>query len=208
MAVQHAAPTKSVLMRLKDQLAVANEGFELLEQKREILVMELMRMVEEVKILERAIERRLETAYPALKRLLLEVGRERAREVSRDIRLDLVVTERRMDLAGLSLPSLEAHLPRPRLPYSFGNSFADCDRVMVEFMEYLGLLTRMASLRTVVWRLAKEVKKTQRRVNALEKMVIPDTRDTLRFVEGILEEREREAFFVQKLLKDGKGGGS
>lgn len=205
MATQRVAPTKSVYMGLKEQLSVAKEGYDLLDQKREILVMELMRMVEEVKILERAIEKRLATAYPALRRLLLEVGRERAGEVSRDIRLDIVLTERRMDLAGLSLPSLEAHLPRPKLQYSFGNSFADCDRVMIEFIEYLGLLTRMASLRTVVWRLAKEVKKTQRRVNALEKMVIPDTRDTLRYVEGILEEREREAFFVQKMLKRSGG---
>jgi len=53
----------------------------------------------------------------------------------------------------------------------------------------------------MAWRLAKEVKKTQRRVNALEKMVIPDTAETVSYISSTLEEREREIFFIQKMLK-------
>jgi len=49
--------------------------------------------------------------------------------------------------------------------------------------------------------IAREVRKTQRRVNALEKVVIPDVLETKGFIEGVLEEREREVFFVQKILK-------
>jgi V/A-type H+-transporting ATPase subunit D len=59
----------------------------------------------------------------------------------------------------------------------------------------------MAEIRTMAWRLAREVRKTQRRVNALEKIVIPDILDTRYFIEGVLEEREREAFFVLKVRK-------
>jgi V/A-type H+-transporting ATPase subunit D len=64
----------------------------------------------------------------------------------------------------------------------------------------------MASIRTIVWRLAKEVKKTQRRVNALDKQVIPQTRETKTYIESILEERERESIFVLKALKSRSGG--
>ncbi|HOS30609.1 MAG TPA: V-type ATP synthase subunit D, partial [Treponemataceae bacterium] len=63
------------------------------------------------------------------------------------------------------------------------------------------LLTEMASIRTIAWRLATEVKKTQRRVNALEKMVIPQTTETKHYIESVLEERERENIFVLKALK-------
>ena len=72
---------------------------------------------------------------------------------------------------------------------------------MVEFFQLLKLLTEMASIRTIVWRLATEVKKTQRRVNALDKLVIPQTRETKVYIESVLEERERENVFVLKSLK-------
>jgi V/A-type H+/Na+-transporting ATPase subunit D len=87
------------------------------------------------------------------------------------------------------------------LKYSFMSSTSACDATTIEFFELLKLIARMAEIRTMVWRLAKEVRKTQRRVNALEKIVIPDVQDTKKFIEGVLEEREREVFFVQKILK-------
>ena len=59
----------------------------------------------------------------------------------------------------------------------------------------------MASIRSIVWRLAEEVKKTQRRVNALDKMIIPQTVETKNYIESVLEERERENVFVLKALK-------
>ena len=65
----------------------------------------------------------------------------------------------------------------------------------------LSQLVQMASIRTIVWRLAAEVKKTQRRVNALDKMVIPQTLETKKYIENVLEEKERENVFVLKALK-------
>jgi V/A-type H+/Na+-transporting ATPase subunit D len=201
MAVQNVAPTKSNLRREKEKLGLALEGYDLLERKREILVMELMKRVDQVKILEREIERRCATAYPTMRRMLLAVGRERAARLSEGIAVDFQAHERRVQVAGMSVPSLEAEVPARSLPYSFVNSFADCDETMLEFTELLGLIAEMASLRSVVWRIAKELKKTQRRVNALEKMVIPETKARKHFIEAALEEREREFLFTGKLLK-------
>ena len=59
MAKLNIAPTKSNLLHIKEQLAVAEDGYELLEQKREILVMELMRLVEKVKLLEQKINKKV-----------------------------------------------------------------------------------------------------------------------------------------------------
>jgi V/A-type H+/Na+-transporting ATPase subunit D len=207
VAKLQVAPTKSNLIALKEQLVVAHEGYDLLEQKREILVMELMRLVEEVKLMEQAMAKASDSAYSSLKRMLLSVGRDRAREIASGVEYSFEFIERASTVAGIGLPSLELKPAQHRLQYSFGNSFADCDETMIEFLSFLGLAARMASLRTMVWRLAKEVKKTQRRVNALEKMVIPDTEDTKRYIEGVLEERERESFFVQKMLKARREGG-
>ncbi|MGA2481319.1 MAG: V-type ATP synthase subunit D, partial [Spirochaetia bacterium] len=99
------------------------------------------------------------------------------------------------------LPTIDMDMPKMELKYSFMSTDSSCDGTMTEFFELLKLVARMAEIRTMVWRLAKEVRKTQRRVNALEKIVIPDVQETKKFIEGVLEEREREVFFVQKILK-------
>ncbi len=206
MARLQIAPTKSNLLAVKEQLGIAQDGYELLEQKREILVMELMQMVERVRLLEADIEKQIGKAYPSLRRMFMSVGRDRAEGVSKTVSYDYSVAEKRVVLAGMNFATLSVELPERRLSWSYLNSFADCDRVMIDFFELLKLLTEMASIRTIVWRLAREVKKTQRRVNALDKQVIPQTRETKAYIESVLEERERESVFVLKALKNRNGG--
>jgi len=201
MAREQIAPTKSNLIKVKERLAIAIEGYDLLEQKREILVMELMQTVESIKILERDLDKKVSTAYPALKKMLLVMGREKADRLSRHSRQRVELREKRVMIAGMNLPSLDVKLSDLELTYSPANSFAECDETVVEFYGLLKTLTELAAVRTIAWRLAREVRKTQRRVNALEKQVIPTARETKAFIESSLEEREREAFFSSKLLK-------
>ncbi|MDR1277980.1 MAG: V-type ATP synthase subunit D [Treponema sp.] len=201
MARESIAPTKSNLRSVKERLITSEEGHDLLEQKREILVIDLMHQVEQVKILERDLDARIASAYPALKRMLVVCGRERADRISQDIRYDFELREKRMTLGGMNLPGLEIRMPEAELKYSPANSFAECDETVLEFFEMLKLCTELAAVRTIVWRLAREVRKTQRRVNALEKMIIPAARETKVYIEAALEERERDSFFTSKLLK-------
>ena len=208
MAREQIAPTKSNLMRVKEQLNIALEGYDLLEQKREILVMELMQKVEQVKMLEKDLDKRIVTAYPCLKRMLIVVGRERADKLSRNIHYKYELTEKKVIAAGMSLPGLEIKLPNAELKYSPANSFAECDETVLEFFGLLKILTELAAVRTIAWRLAREVRKTQRRVNALEKMVIPTARETRVYIESALEEKDRDAFFTSKLLKKRGVGGA
>ena len=208
MARLNVAPTKSNLLMVKEQLSVAADGYELLEQKREILVMDLMRMVEKVKLLERDIEKQIDKAYPALKSMLMAVGGDRVERLASGVQYDFKISEKPVVVSGMNFSSIEVDLPKQELFYSSLDSFADSDKVMVEFFNLLKLLTDLASIRTIVWRLANEVRKTQRRVNALDKMVIPQTRETKVYIESVLEERERENVFVLKALKSKqkKGG--
>ncbi|MDR0377761.1 MAG: V-type ATP synthase subunit D [Spirochaetaceae bacterium] len=201
MPREHIAPTKSNLFRVNERLATAREGYDLLEQKREILIMELMQKVEQVKMLERDMDARIATAYPALKRMLIVVGRERAERLSKNISYRFDLEEKRVLAAGMNLPGLEVRIPEVELKYSPANSFAECDETVLEFFGLLKILTELAGVRTIAWRLAREVRKTQRRVNALEKMVIPTAKETKTYIEAALEEKERDAFFSSKLLK-------
>ena len=201
MARELVAPTKSNLLKVKEKLGIAQQGHSLLEQKREILVMELMQMLEKVKMLERDLDARIATAYPCLRRMLVVVGRERAARLAQNISYRFELREKMVSVAGMKLPGLEIRLPNAELKYSPVNSFAECDETVLEFFEMLKLCTEMAAVRTITWRLAREVRKTQRRVNALDKVVIPATKETKAYIEASLEERERDSFFTSKLLK-------
>ena len=201
MAHEQIAPTKSNLLRVKERQAFAEEGHDLLEQKREILVMELMQKLEQVKMLERELDARIATAYPCLKRMLVVVGRERAERLAQNISYRFDLNEKLVTIAGMKLPGLEIRLPNAELKYSPLNSFAECDETVLEFFEMIKICTELAAVRTITWRLAREVRKTQRRVNALEKMVIPAAVETRAYIEASLEERDRDSFFTSKLLK-------
>ena len=74
MAKLNIAPTKSNLLAMKEQLVVSTNGYELLEEKREILVRELMHLVEKVKLLEKQMDKAVNQAYPAFKRMLMVDG--------------------------------------------------------------------------------------------------------------------------------------
>jgi len=201
MARGQIAPTKSNLIKTGDRLEIAKEGYDLLEQKREILIAELMHKVELVKILERDLDKRVDTAYPCLKRMLVAAGRERAGKLAENITYRYETREIQTVKAGMKIPGVEVQIPAIDLKYSPENSFAECDETVIEFFELLKICTELAAVRTIVWRLAREVKRTQRRVNALEKKVIPETSETKANIESVLEERERDSFFALKLLK-------
>ncbi|MBR1911302.1 MAG: V-type ATP synthase subunit D [Treponema sp.] len=206
MAKLNIAPTKSNLLAVKEQLAVSTEGYDLLEQKREILVMELMRMVDRVKLLEADVDKCIEKAYPALKNMLMTVGGDRVERIAHSVEYSFNITKKPVVIGGMGFTTIDVELPKRELFSSFLGTFPDSDEVMARFFELLTLLTQLASIRTIVWRLAMEVKKTQRRVNALDKMVIPQSQETVKYIESVLEERERDNVFVLKSLKNRQGG--
>ena len=84
---------------------------------------------------------------------------------------------------------------------------ASKDASKTELLALSALAVPLAVLGTQVRRLARELKKTQRRVNALDKIVLPQVRETRTYIETALEEKDREAFFVGKLLKKRMGVG-
>ena len=76
------------------------------------------------------------------------------------------------------------------------------DEAIKNFMQVLKIMGRFAELKISVVRLAEEVKKTIRKVNALEKIAIPDLEETVQNIESRLEESEREMFNLMKMVKE------
>ena len=163
--------------------------------------MNLMQMLDKVRMLEKQINTKIEVAYSSLRRMFVVVGQKQAERIASTISYNFVPTAKEKIIAGMKFNTISVDMPKKRLPYSYLNSFAYCDQVIADFFELLQLLTEMASVRTIVWRLAKEVKKNQRRVNSLEKQIIPQAKEEKKYIESVLEERDRENIFVLKALK-------
>lgn len=201
MPVLTVAPTKSNLIREREYLALATEGHELLDRKREILVLELLREAEKARQLEAEFEAAARSAYAMMRRCIFRLGREGLRELAEGITSGATTKESVRRVAGIRIPTVDAVIPGPRLQCSFMNSFAESDETMLEFTRLLKMIVDMSNAQSIIWRLAAELRKTQRRVNALEKLVIPASKSRKNAIESALEEAERSAVFTVKLLK-------
>ena len=201
MAKLNVPMTKTSYFRLKRELEFAEEGFELLDHKREILIMELMRLVQRAKTIQKTVEEKLEAAYRALEKATLESGAfEMEREaIHAQYNHEIDISQHR--LMGINMPTIAGTHEKMGVRYSMASSSPQTDEVTRRFLDALRSISELAEIETKVWRLAREVKKTQRRVNALEKIFIPDYKETQGFILSSLEEKEREALFVMKMLK-------
>jgi V/A-type H+-transporting ATPase subunit D len=76
---------------------------------------------------------------------------------------------------------------------------------MNRFVGIVPDLVELGALQTSVLRLADEVRKTQRRCNALSRIFLPLFRESIAYISGSLEERERESLIVLKMIRDRLG---
>jgi V/A-type H+-transporting ATPase subunit D len=202
MAQFELAPTKTNMMRVKRDLGFALEGWELLDQKRKILVVELMGLIDQAVEAQERVEAGLQEAYAALDQAILRMGRREVNLIALGMNMESNITFSTKRVMGVSLPRVKVDFD-DRSPYfAAAESSIWLDEAIKKFREVLALLGTLAEARISLMRLAREVAKTIRRVNALEKIFIPDQEETLKYIQMALEESEREAFFVLKLVKD------
>lgn len=201
MAARNVAPTKTNLMNLRGELEFAELGYELLDQKRNILVVELLNLVDQAADYEERAHRVLERAYRHEEDAILQMGKIRLQSVAAAVDIDSDITIRQRKVMGVRLPVVETEFSE-RPPYfsPTGTSFR-ADAAIMEFRSSLEVLGKLAELKVSIVRLAREVSKTVRKVNALEKIAIPELRETAKAIQERLEENERDMFILMKMVK-------
>jgi V/A-type H+-transporting ATPase subunit D len=202
MALLHIAPTKSSLLKLKKQLAFAEEGYDLLEQKRQILIFELMSRLSRARAVENQLAASLRSAHAALHAATLDIGSSALDRAARAVRTEHHLTLSSQPLMGMRLPRVILRTVAFGPQFGVGGTSAHADEAMRRFLELLPLLAEFAELENAVLRLAQDLRKTQRRCNALSRIFIPDYRETIGYILGALEERERESFVILKMIRD------
>jgi len=195
------SPTKSNLIKTKASLEFAKSGYELLDQKREILVVEIMQMIEDVRRTRKSAEESLAQAYKALRKAMMLMGVNHVSAVAMAIEPDVTIKITDRSIMGVVIPIIDVVTREKKPYYSSGGTVSAIDQAATNFQNALKRITELTEVEVAVWRLAMELKKTQRRVNALENIFIPQYKETLKFLEDDLAEKEREAFFQMKRVK-------
>jgi V/A-type H+-transporting ATPase subunit D len=197
----NVAPTRTNLIRIKKDLRFAREGYEILDRKRQALTGELVRVAKEADLLQKEVWALLAIAYNAMEQARLVMGSDHVEWAALAVNKTVEVHLRLRGIMGVPIPQIEARGEPPKLLYSPGDTAAVLDEASSAFREVLLRVPQLSMLTAAVWRLANELRKTQRRVNALQHIFIPQYEKTVEFIVSSLEEREREETFRLKMLK-------
>jgi V/A-type H+-transporting ATPase subunit D len=195
------SPTRSNLLSVRQRLRLAHEGHDLLVQKRDVLVIEILRVIQDAERIQSEAEEKFKAAYAAVQEARAAMGTERVWRIALSRAQEVDVHIRPRSIMGVVVPSVICKVPDRRPRQGFGDTPVALDQAQREWASVLALMGELAERVTTVWRLALELQRTQRRVNALEYIFIPSYEETLKYIQDTLEEKDREELFQLKRSK-------
>ncbi|OOB77879.1 MAG: ATPase [Epulopiscium sp. Nele67-Bin001] len=195
------APTKSNLIKSKSSLELSKKGYELLDKKRNVLIREMMDLVEQVKSKQSSISDTMAEAYAALQVANVTMSIQKVDEITYSIPQDEHFEVLLKSVMGVEIPILKYTKEELEPHYSFYETNVAFDKAVIKFKEVQYQIYELAQLENSIFKLAKEIEKTQKRTNALSHIQIPKYRAQVKMIQDMLEEKEREDFFRLKKIK-------
>lgn len=195
------APTKSNLIKAKAALDLSNKGFELLDKKRNVLIKEMMSLVDRAKTIQGEISTTLQVAYTQLQNVNITTGIKNVENITRSIPKDEEFEILLKSVMGVDIPTIKYDQTPVKPSYGFHNTNPALDAAAESFRAVRYLMYELAEIDNSVFKLAKEIQKTQKRTNALQHIQIPRYKEQVKYIQEALEEKEREDFFRLKRVK-------
>jgi len=201
---ENVAPTKANLMTAQVALDFSKKGYELLDKKRNVLIREMMSFMDRAKVIQQKMQEIFKEAYEALIMANITIGINEVNEVAESIPQATEFTILTQSVMGVEIPQIK-YEKRELVPYySFYHTNTALDVALKEFHQVKYLLYELAEIEDSVYKLATEIKRTQKRTNALKNIQIPKYEGLVKMISEMLEEKEREDFFRLKVLKKKK----
>ena len=198
-------PTKGNLILAKNSLALSKQGFDLMDKKRNILIKELMELVDQAKDIQSQIDVTFRTAYSALQRANLDIGISYVQEISRTVPVEDSIQIKTRSVMGTEIPLVQANESSNAPTYAYYGTKASLDEAKAAFEKVKQLTIRLSAVENAAYRLAINIKKTQKRANALKNITIPKYEELTKSISNALEEKEREEFTRLKVIKRMQG---
>ena len=195
-------PTKGNLVRARNSLKLSRQGYELMDKKRNILIRELTKYIEQAKGIQSTIDEVYKTAYAALQSANIRMGIDTVQAISRTVIVDESIDVRLRSVMGTEIPLVRCSKEEGEKPaYSFYSTHDSLDEAKAAFLRVKELTLELAQVEIAAYRLAAGVQKTQKRANALQNITIPHYEDLAKNIQNALEEKEREEFTRLKVIK-------
>lgn len=201
---ERVSPTRMELLAKKVQIALAGQGRDLLREKRNALIKEFMKIAERLLVSSDELERAAAEARRALALAEALDGDEALRSASFAAAGELSLAVEGANIMGVPVPVIEKKSASRSLldrGYALIGTSSRVDQVAERFEDEVELVLELAASEMRLRRLAEEIQKTSRRVNALENILIPRLVAQRDYIEMVLEEREREDLFRLKRVK-------
>jgi V/A-type H+-transporting ATPase subunit D len=200
----NVSTTRMELLARRAQIALARQGRDLLEQKRTALMKEFLRVADVVMENSDVLEQAAYTARLALTHAEAMAGTEAVRSVALAAQSEFSLNVATATVMGVKVPRIEQkHVARSFLGrgYSATGTSLSIDEVGAAFEEEINAIIRLADTELRLTRLADEIKRTSRRLNALDHVLIPRLEAERDYIQTTLDERERSDRFRLKLAK-------
>jgi len=201
---ENIAPTKANLMTAQVALNFSKKGYELLDKKRNVLIREMMSFMDRAKVIQQKMQEIFKEAYEALIMANITIGINEVNEVAESIPQATEFTILTQSIMGVEIPQIKYEKRELEPYYSFYHTNTALDVALKEFHRVKYLLYELAEIEDSVYKLATEIKRTQKRTNALKNIQIPKYEALVKMISEMLEEKEREDFFRLKVLKKKK----
>ncbi|MBC7331140.1 MAG: V-type ATP synthase subunit D [Synergistetes bacterium] len=201
--------TKSGLLQSKELLSLARQGYKLMDQKRSILIAEIIKYFDTARELQEKIVEETQKAYESLALASTILGIETIEEIAKGAEEETRIESIERAVLGVPIPILVTEKDEVEEEfftpfYSVYRTSMALDKAVIAFRRLLKLTLLLAEVETAIYRLAQEIKITRKRANALEQVIIPQLERLKKRIESHLEEREREEFFKLKRLKEAR----
>ena len=197
-------PTKGNLIASKNSLALARQGYGLMDKKRNILIRELMGLIDEAKEIQKQIDTTFSAAYKALMYVNIELGIDFVSDIAGSVPIEDSVQIKTRSVMGTEIP-LVRYDDKPITPtYAYYSTRESLDKARDRFNEVKRLTVKLSMIENSAYRLASNIKKTQKRANALKNITIPTYGTLVKTITNALEEKDREEFTRLKVIKSWK----
>ena len=203
--MEEVRPTRAELLERKQQIGLAQQGMDLLKQKRDALLIEFMGVMDETLRLSDSLQKNVREAQYSLAVAQAVDGTVALRSAGLATKGEIVVDMTGTKIMGVSVPVVTKGESPVKSSFTRGYSVTGVssrvDETADKFERVLDVIIEYSDIETRLKRLGEEINKTNRRVNALEQVTVPQLREQVGYISQTLDERAREDLFRLKKVK-------
>jgi len=200
---KNVTATKIELIKIRRSLQVSKMVHKILDDKREVLLKKIDEMIEEANKTRGDIWSPLAEIYSAVYDSYMSLGTSTLESISDSTPGIMEVNVNVRRIVDVKIPTLQIKTKEggQELSYGFSETNVYVDKASKLIKNMLPQICKAAEYENAIFSLAKELEKTQKLINALEFVIIPQYQNAISFIKGTLEEREREEFVRLKKVK-------